>query len=72
MRITIETTNSQPEYSQKVVKEVPFDDLDIWQVVDELRELLMAYGFSVESISGAFDSAQDEPINETKGYHDDN
>jgi len=67
MRITIETTNSQPEYSQKVVKEVPFDDLDIWQVVDAIRELLLAYGFAESSVKDAFEPTQDESVYETKG-----
>lgn len=58
MRLTIETTNSVPEYSQKVVKEVPYDDLDIWAVQNLVMELLVGYGYaesSVRSILG-FDS----------------
>ena len=45
MRLTLESTASEAQYSSKAIVEVPFDDVDL----DELRrlfdQLLKGYGF---------------------------
>jgi hypothetical protein len=56
MRITIETTNSEPECSTKVVKESPYDDMDIWTIIDEIKALLLGFGYSEDTVKRAFDA----------------
>ena len=54
MRITLESTNSAPEYSVKATIEVQNDDLDIWAVIDDLvRPILIAHGFAEQCVDKA-------------------
>lgn len=54
MKITIETTIYKP--TTKATVEVSADDLDIYQVVDQLIiPVLKGYGFGDESISNAIE-----------------
>ena len=56
MRITIETTVSEPRYSQKVVLEVPYDDVEIKDMQELLEEVLAGAGYAHESIESIFAS----------------
>jgi hypothetical protein len=59
MRITIESTVSEPIYSTKAVVEVPYDDLDIHQVEEQLKALLVAYGFHPDTVDELFYGEED-------------
>ena len=50
MRITIETTNSDPEYSQKVIIEDPTDDKTVDDMVEMFKQALLGCGYSPENI----------------------
>lgn len=56
MKLTIETTKSEPDYSFKVSKEVPYDDLDIWTMGALLWEVLVAMGYAPESVDSILES----------------
>ena len=45
MRITIETTVSDPVYSTKVMIEVPYDDVELEKVQLLMRDALLGFGF---------------------------
>lgn len=51
MKIRLETTNSEPEYSHSVEIEVPNDHLDIHELWDEvIVPALLGFGFAQTSI----------------------
>lgn len=54
MKITIETTNSKPELSYKVVKEVLYDDLDIWDMGEIIGEALKSCGYAESNVCSLF------------------
>jgi hypothetical protein len=45
MRITIETTYSEPMYSIKSTVEVPYDDVTLEQVRELVDQALLGYGY---------------------------
>lgn len=45
MRITLETTVSEPMYSTKVVIEVPYDDVELEDVQLLMKDALLGFGF---------------------------
>lgn len=45
MRITIESTNSEPQYSRKVVIEKPFDDLSLEEIFELCANALEGFGY---------------------------
>ena len=47
MRITIETTESEPAYSFKVTKEVPHDDSTVYDMQELIDDVLRACGYTV-------------------------
>lgn len=51
MRITLETTVYSPTYAKKVVIEVPYDDIDITAMFEEIKLALIAYGFSEKQVN---------------------
>lgn len=51
MKIKLETTNSEPEYSHAVEIQVPADDLNIHQVWEDIIvPALLGFGFQQSSI----------------------
>jgi hypothetical protein len=46
MRVTIETTVYEPEYSTKVSVEVPYDDVEISKAFEMCADALEAFGFT--------------------------
>ena len=53
MRLTLETTSSDPLYSWKVVIEDPLDDLDVHEQKELFRRALLAASFHPSSVDGA-------------------
>ncbi len=49
MRLTIETTASEPRYSVKETLEVPYDDVELGEVLTLLREALQGFGYVLNS-----------------------
>ena len=54
MRITIETTVSEPKYSYKVATEVGYDDIDIANMQELLVGTLAGCGYAFASIESIF------------------
>jgi len=61
MKLTLEPTEllletSKPETTNAVVTiSMPFDDMDIDQIIDNLiKPALLAYGFHAETVNGRF------------------
>ena len=50
MRITIESTVSEPEFSCKATVEVPFDDADLDAVQQLIDQLLRGFGFLLPNV----------------------
>lgn len=46
MRITIETTAYEPEFSSKVSVEVPYDDVEISKAFEMCSAALEAFGYT--------------------------
>ena len=65
MRITIEPTcEADTKYTadavqHKIVLEHPWDDLDLYHVIELLTAALVAYGYSEKTIADYLDSAAD-------------
>lgn len=57
MRITIETTEPQDQYSHKVVREVYGDDLKAIELIRVIREALLGFGYSKETVDEALGEA---------------
>lgn len=49
MRLTIESTTSEPRYSVKESLEVPYDDLELDEVLALVRELLQGFGYELQA-----------------------
>ena len=47
MRLTLESTNSEPQFSLKATVEVPHDDLIVNEVYELVDQLLRGYGFYI-------------------------
>ena len=47
MRLTLESTNSEPQFSLKATVEVPHDDLLLNEVYELVDQLLKGYGFYI-------------------------
>jgi len=58
MRITIETTASEPQYSHKAIVEVPMDEQDIYEMGELIKYALRGMSFSDEVISKLFGEAK--------------
>ena len=52
MKITIENTNTNTHYSSKRIASVETenDDLDIFDMMDEIKNVLVAYGYHPKSV----------------------
>ena len=52
MKITIENTNINTHYSSKRIASVETenDDLDIFDMIDEIKNVLVAYGYHSKSV----------------------
>lgn len=48
MRITIESTMSEIQYSIKTVVEVPYDDVDLSEMEVLLNQALLGFGFPLK------------------------
>ena len=49
MRLTLESTVSEPQYSIKTIVEVPYDDVELEDVQELVKQLLRGYGFTVSA-----------------------
>ena len=47
MRITIESTTSEPRYSVKSTVEVMYDDVDLEEMYSLYTQVLQGYGYSL-------------------------
>jgi len=48
MRITIESTVTEPTYSMKSVVEVPYDDVGLSDLQELINQALRGYGYAVK------------------------
>mgnify|MGYP001614993876 CR=1 len=50
MRLTLESTVSEPQHSCKTTIEVPYDDVTLEEVQELLNQLLRGFGFYIPLI----------------------
>ena len=60
MRITIESTASEPRYSIKSTVEVGYDDVELGEIYDLVNQVLEGYGFSTEPFEKQGDDSPDD------------
>jgi hypothetical protein len=53
MKITIESTDSEPRYSMKASVEVPYDDVLLDEAFELVVQVLEGYGYHYDSIKDA-------------------
>ena len=60
MRITIESTASEPRFSIKSTVEVMYDDVDLEEAYRLVNQALEGYGFSTEPFEKQGDDSPDD------------
>ena len=58
MKLLAATTESEPRYSHEVVITVPYDDLDIDELVEIFKELALAMGYHPNAVQEAFSDSE--------------
>ena len=51
MRITIESTDSEPQFSSKSIVELPYDDVDLNELLQLFTQAAAGFGFPPDSLA---------------------
>ena len=51
MRITIESTESEPQFSLKSIVEMPYDDVDVNELLQLFTQAAAGFGFPLNSLA---------------------